>query len=297
MKRILVPLDGSELSERVLRHAEILAKRSNAAVILLRVVPFSWPNEFIHVREMGDKLDKEASDYLFAISAKLGEKGIEGECCVQEGGIPEVICDFAREREVDLIAMSTHGRGGLKRWALGSVTDKVIQTSSVPVLLCRITEERVASSSYKNVLIPVDASPFSENIFPQARSLIELFNARVWFLYVIDAHLIESFAVLKQDMIKREKMLMDNIRSYFSDLEKRLKEVQATNYEIVIENGDPAGTICDFAKENAMDLIAMSTHGRSGVARWALGSVTDKVVQYSSKPVLLIRAAERGKGA
>ena len=165
MKKMLIPLDGSELSERVLPHIELLAKQSSAEVILLRVVPFTWPNEFLHVREMGDKLDKEASDYLFALHAQLEEKGVKGECCVNEGSVPEVICDFAREREVDVIAMSTHGRGGIKRWALGSVADKVIQGSPVPVLLYRIVEGKMEPSPYKNILIPVDGSPFSENIF------------------------------------------------------------------------------------------------------------------------------------
>ncbi|KPJ58945.1 MAG: hypothetical protein AMJ42_02365 [Deltaproteobacteria bacterium DG_8] len=291
MKRILVPLDGSKLSEKVLPQVELLAKRSNAEVILLRVVPFSWPNEFLHVREMGDKLDKEASDYLFAINAKLIEKGISGECCVHEGSVPEVICDFAEENKIDLTAMSTHGRRGIKRWALGSVADKVIQTSSVPVLIHRITGEKVTSSHYKNILIPVDGSHFSENVFPQARYLVELFKAKVWFLHVIDTHIVESFAVLKDNIIEEEEKSIENIQNYFSTIEKRVKETQVA-YELVIKKGNPAETICDFAKENEIDLIAMSTHGRGGIARWALGSVADKVVQSSSKPVLLIRAVK-----
>jgi len=289
MKRILVPLDGSKLSEKVLPQVELLAKQSNAEVILLRVVPFSWPNEFLHVREMGDKLDKEASDYLFTINAKLVEKGISGECCVHEGSVPEIVCDFAKENEIDLIAMSTHGRRGVKRWALGSVADKVIQTSSVPVLLYRITGEKVTSPHYKNILIPVDGSHFSENVFPQARYLVELFKAKVWFLHVIDTHLVESFTALKDNIIEDDGKSIENIQNYFSTIEKRVKETQVA-YELVIKKGNPAETICDFAKENEIDLIAMSTHGRGGIARWALGSVADKVVQSSSKPVLLIRA-------
>jgi len=289
VKRILVPLDGSKLSEKVLPQVELLAKRSNAEVILLRVVPFSWPSEFLHVREMGDKLDKEASDYLFAINAKLIEKGIRGECCVHEGSVPEIVCDFAKGNEIDLIAMSTHGRRGVKRWALGSVADKVIQTSSVPVLLNRITGKKVTSSHYKNILIPVDGSHFSENVFPQARYLVELFKAKVWFLHVIDTHLVESFTALKDNIIEEDGKSIENIQNYFSTIEKRVKETQVA-YELVIKKGNPAETICDFAKENEIDLIAMSTHGRGGIARWALGSVADKVVQSSSKPVLLIRA-------
>ena len=112
MNKILIPLDGSELSEKILDHIEHLAKRSNAEIFLLRVVPFFWPDEFLHVRKMGDELDNEACQYLYAINAKLERRGIEAEVFVEEGHIPEVICDFAKEREIDLIAMSSHGLGG-----------------------------------------------------------------------------------------------------------------------------------------------------------------------------------------
>jgi len=288
MERILVPLDGSELSEKTLTYIEIIAKRAHAEIILLEVVPFFWPSEFKHVREMGDKIDKEASDYLFVRNAQLGEKGIKGEVCVREGHVPEAICDFAREKMIDLIAMSTHGRGGIKRWALGSVANKVIQTSSVPLLLYNIAVEKVTPFHYKNVLIPVDGSPFSENVFPQAKELVELFHAKVWFLYVINTHLMESFAVLRDSI--SEKGLTENIQNYFPVLEKRLKEAKTTNYELVIKKGEPAETICNFAEENEIDLIAMSTHGRGGITRWSLGSVADKVVRGSTKPVLLIRS-------
>ena len=289
MKRILVPLDGSELSEKVLAHIEILAKRADVETTLLRAVPFFWPSEFKHVREMGDKMDKEASDYLFAINAQLGEKGIKAEVCVDEGNVPEVICDFAREKSVDLIAMSTHGRGGVKRWALGSVANKVIQAAPVPVLLYRSTGSKVTSSHYKNVLIPVDGSHFSENIFPQARYLVELFKAKVWFLYVINPYLMESFTSLS--IIKKDMKFIKDTQYYFPTLEKRLKKAKA-NYELVIKKGDPSETICKFAEKNEINLIAMSTHGHGGITRWALGSVADKVVRSSPKPVLLIRAKE-----
>ncbi len=290
MNKILVPLDGSKLSEKILTHIETLAKRTNAEIIMLQVIPFFWPSEFKHVREMGNRMDKEAADYLFVRSARLGEKGIKGEVCVSEGHVPEAICDFGREKMVDLIAMSTHGSGGIKRWALGSVANKVIQTSSVPLLLYNIAVEKVTPSHYKNVLIPVDGSLFSENVFPQAKEVVESFHAKVWFLYVIDTHLMKSFTVLGDNISEEE--LIENIQNYFSTLKTRLNEAKATNYEVVIKKGDPAETICSFAEENEIDLIAMSTHGLGGITRWALGSVADKVVRGSAKPVLLIRAME-----
>lgn len=287
MKKILVPLDGSPVAEEILVHVETLARASGAHVILLRVVPFLWPSEHVHVREMGDKMDKEASDYLFTIETHLVEKGIEASIAVCEGNVPEVIRDAAREKGVDLIALSTHGHGGVKRWALGSVTSKVMQVSPVPLLVHRSTGTKEIEAHCRQVLIPIDGSELAESIFPQARSIAALFNAKVWFLSVIT--LPGGFTVLEQDQAALEDRVALSIKHYFSSLETRLQEEEAGDYEVVIKKGDPAETICSFAEENRIDLIAMSTHGRSGLSRWALGSVTDKVLHCSSKPVLLVR--------
>jgi len=290
MKKILVPLDGSAVAEEILVHVEMLARQSGAAVILMRVVPFLWPSEHVHVREMGDKMDKEASDYLFTIETHLVEKGLEASVSVHEGNVPEVICDTAREKGVDLIAISTHGHGGVKRWALGSVTSKVMQASPVPLLVHRSTGEQVMEVHCKNVLIPIDGSLFAESIFPQARFIVELFNAKVWFLSVIT--LPGGFSVLKKEVHTIEDQVAKNIKHYYSSMESRFQEDQTTNYEVVIRKGDPAEAICAFADEKEIDFIAMSTHGRGGLSRWALGSVTDKVLHCSQKPVLLVRAQE-----
>jgi nucleotide-binding universal stress UspA family protein len=102
--------------------------------------------------------------------------------------------------------------------------------------------------------------------------------------------------VLKKEVHTIEDQVAKNIKHYYSSLESRLQEEQTTNYEVVIKKGDPAAAICAFADENEIDLIAMSTHGRSGLSRWALGSVTDKVLHCSSKPILLVRAQEEDKG-
>jgi nucleotide-binding universal stress UspA family protein len=291
MKKILVPLDGSKVAEEILIHVELLARQSGAHVILMRVVPFLWPSEHVHLKEMGHKMDKEASDYLFTIETRLVEKGIEASVSVDEGNVPEVICDEAEERGVDLIAISTHGHGGIKRWALGSVTAKVIQASSIPLLVHRSTGEQMEEMQCKNILLPIDGSDFAESIFPQARHVAELFNAKVWFLSVVS--LPGGFLSLDEEVPNIEDKVAESIKNYYSTLENRIQEEQTSiEYEVVIRKGEPPEVISDFANENDIDLIAMSTHGRSGISRWALGSVTDKVLHCSLKPILLVRAQE-----
>ena len=292
MKRILIPLDGSKFSEAALTHIEMLVKQSDAEIILLRVVPFLWPSGFVQAREMGDKLDKEASNYLCSINSKLTVKGMEGEVFVREGNIADVICDFAKENRIDLIAMTTHGRGGVRRWALGSVAEKIVRSSPVPILLYRIKGDRIEDSNYTKILIPIDGSKFSENIFPQTNKFVEIFNSKILFLHVMDTRLTENFAVAKDIFVHEEKTARQDIKSYFTSLENKVKESKIT-YELLIEKGDPAEVICDLAEKNEVDLIAMSTHGRSGISRWTVGSVADRVLRVSSKPLLLTRAKEQ----
>ena len=138
-KKILVPLDGSKLAEKILPQVKELVKFSGAEVHLLKVV-MSYEIDPKKDKEELEKLAGEAQEYLDQVAARLKKKGIQASATVAYGKDAVQICDYASGKKCNLIAMSTHGRSGLSRWALGSVADKVLQCSSVPVLLFRATE-------------------------------------------------------------------------------------------------------------------------------------------------------------
>jgi nucleotide-binding universal stress UspA family protein len=138
-KKILVPLDGSKLAEKILPQVEELVKFSGAEVHLLRVV-MTYDLAPKENREHLQKLSGEAQEYLDQVSAHLQKNGIQVSATVAYGKDAVQICDYAAEKKFNLIAMSTHGRSGLGRWTLGSVADKVLHCSSVPVMLFRATE-------------------------------------------------------------------------------------------------------------------------------------------------------------
>lgn len=139
-KKILVPLDGSELAECVLPHVEAVASGSDRGkVVLLRIVeplPAGTPPavDFEMVQKAGVK---EAEKYLARIQAKLSKEGLDVEVQVLTGRPAETITDFVQHEKVDLIALATHGRSGISRWVFGSVADKLVRSLSVPVLLIR----------------------------------------------------------------------------------------------------------------------------------------------------------------
>jgi nucleotide-binding universal stress UspA family protein len=138
-KKILVPLDGSKHAEKILPQVEELVKFSGAEVHLLRVV-MTYDIAPKENREHLQKLSGEAQEYLDQVAARLQKSGLQVSATVAYGKDAVQICDYAAEKKFNLIAMSTHGRSGLGRWTLGSVADKVLHCSSVPVMLFRATE-------------------------------------------------------------------------------------------------------------------------------------------------------------
>jgi nucleotide-binding universal stress UspA family protein len=138
-KKILVPLDGSPLAEAVLPHAEALAKSEGAEIILLRVALTPDEGVFIHnpalAKTIIKEIEEETEDYMEAEVAKLKQEGIRVSGITRDGFVPDTILDVAEETHADVIAMSTHGRTGVKRWLLGSVADRIVHYSHVPVML------------------------------------------------------------------------------------------------------------------------------------------------------------------
>ncbi|MEL7561980.1 universal stress protein [Dehalogenimonas sp. 4OHTPN] len=146
-KKLLVPLDGSELSETILPQVVAVAKPASAAVVLLRVrESLDRGVRQTLGEDIAEKLDtvnrEEIQGYLDRIAGDLLRDGIAADIAIAEGNPAEAIINYASTHAVDLIVMATHGRGGLTRWAFGSVADKVLRQSPVPVLLSPVTGSR-----------------------------------------------------------------------------------------------------------------------------------------------------------
>ena len=136
-KKILVPLDGSKLAEKILPRVEKMVRSCQAEVHLIRAV-VSYRIDPKEEKEEREQLLQEAWDYLETIVSRLRKKRVRAYAVVVYGKDAVQICDFARKDKFDLIAMATHGRSGISRWALGSVADKVLSCSVVPVMLIRV---------------------------------------------------------------------------------------------------------------------------------------------------------------
>ena len=282
---ILVPLDGSELAERALPYAEVMARANGCRILLLRVVPAS---HVIVGDPMADqaKAVREAESYLADVAARLKTPQII-ESAVFIGDPADSIVEEIDLRNVDLVVMSTHGRSGLGRWVYGSVADQVMRRAMVPVLLIPAScHAEWWSHRPSRVLVPLDGSDLATTALPVASNLVSWLGGELFLLRVIVPTSPVYADGIPQAEIDREAE-RDVARRYLEEIGARLRD-RGQNVKLVDARGPAPAMIAATAAEQNVDLIAMSTHGRGGITRLLMGSVATGVVQQASVPVLII---------
>ncbi len=301
-KRMLVPLDGSELAEVALPYAEVLSVKLGIGIELFRAVTlpvYSEPFGGVYNVEQELAFKSGAKEYLAKVGCRLKEKGIDVKPGVICSTAAEGIIDCASKDGVELIVLATHGHSGLTRWALGSTADRVIRGTEKPVVLIRAkgTQEAVTEQGIiQKIVVPLDGSRESEAVIPCVTWLAAGLGAKViLFQALADGyHTITAkgydYAIYPEQQIASDKAFAED---YLAMAGKRFEDEGVTlSYEVRV--GNAAEEIIEFADDLGADMVAMSTHGRSGVSRWVLGSVAEKVLREGNKPLLLVRAPGAG---
>ena len=305
--RILTPLDGSELSEQVLPYARALASGLSLPITLLMSIEPDHPsigealNPVIHWHETLEHRRLHAESYLSSVSARLAGAGLTVETNLLHGEPAAGIVEEAENDPGVLIAMSSHGRSGLARWWMGSVADKVLHMTDNPLLMVRSQMEGFASRErpLERVVVPVDGSELAEEVFPHVAHLSRGLNLPIDLLRVTLSEeeyyqaMSMGLRVLPPSLpsFRSFSETMDGeARDYLADAKARLSNMGATDVEDRLLHGAAADSIVNLAMSTANSLVAMTTHGRSGVGRMILGSVSERVVRQSGGPVLLIRS-------
>lgn len=286
-RKILIPLDGSTLAEsvvpKVLRFLEVTAPE----VILFRAIPdVGLPR--LDQNLIISKLTEGAEEYLGEVRERLEDQGVSCRTLTRRGEPAEAILAACGEEGADLIAMSTHGRSGVGRWFFGSVAQKVSSHSDVPLLLLRAEEEpprdwkEIEAGPYDKILLPLDGSALAEEAIPHASEIARAFDGEVILFRVVT---IPPLPGLEAAPL---------IETALTDADEYLRGVTPKlqgRGTALVEQGIPADAILGAAEKRDVDLIVMTTHGRSGLSRFLMGSVADRVVQGSGRPVLMIRSS------
>jgi nucleotide-binding universal stress UspA family protein len=287
---VLIPLDGTPESADVLPVASALARAVGARVRLLRVMPEHGPHH-----ADAPNATQEATDYLERVGAPLRKNaGLDVSSVVRQGEPAAQIVEEILAARVDLVAMATHGRSGLQRAMLGSVAERTLERSPVPVLVQRPGGKRV--TEIRTLLVPVDGSPGGALALGSAVALARAAHARIVLLQVAVplAFVIARSGVgatmgpVYYDPAWDEEMLA-SARGYVTGLAARLQQNGIQAEGRVVEGQDVLMTISETTNQVDPDLIVMSTHALAGAARAVLGSVADGVVRTAGHPVLLVR--------
>jgi nucleotide-binding universal stress UspA family protein len=300
MKTILVPLDGSKIAERVLPYVRQLAPLLSARVRLLQVIPDLQPFDVLvegaaRVEQHGgspitlDVLQNAAERYLTDQANTLRMVGINVDVETRIGNAADEIIEAAERDQATLVAIATHGYTGLKRWAMGSITDKVVQAAHIPVLVVRGTEEQPAPNwPIRRVMVPLDGSKLARQALPLAVEVAIHSHATLLPISVATPPILGDIAAVA-DYNELLKPLRERMWGELSEVADQLSMHDVT-VKPIVASGMVASTIVDRAEQQGADLIVMATHGASGLRRWALGSVTDKVLHIATTPVLVVRA-------
>lgn len=285
-KKILVPLDGSQLSQRALEPALAMGKHAGAELLLVRT-PVVDTLSFAATEAKHAEARSDALVYLDTIRKSNEQPGLQIQTQIIEGDVAGAIVDTALSEQVDLIVMSTHGYSGLTRWVLGSVTEKVLRSAPCPVLAVR------AARHPQKVLITLDGSALSDSAIEPGIAVAQSLTAAVTLLRVvprvsINGKLDEHEGGLSRRM---QEVLIEEAQDY---LHARLASCASTGVAIKSEVriGSPADIILEYIETYGTDLIVMATHGRTGLKRWVYGSVTAKVLRSVNCSMLVIRPTD-----
>jgi nucleotide-binding universal stress UspA family protein len=299
IRSLLVPLDGSEFGEGALPLAMTVARRANATVHLVHVhVPLAamYAETLVSMESTLDpELKKQEQAYVERIAGAWGGKvPFPIVSHLLEGAVAESLLEFVAGRGIDLVVMTTHGRGAFSSFWLGSVVDELVRRLPVPVLLVRPAEggpERTEAPPLRHILIPLDGTELGEKILEPATELGRLMGAEYTLLRVVAPMAVLTFdpaaVAVPSYLPAAEENLAVDARDYLERVADRLRG-QGLGVSPAVAIGQPPGqAILAEARDRAADLIAMETHGRKGLARLLLGSEADKVIRGSPLPVLV----------
>lgn len=306
LQTIVVPLDGSTLAECAVPIALGLLSPDMGRLILMRVPVYTemqpaigaeynmfWP-EIRDEPSSFRRVYEDAEAYLAHVATRCERRGITVEKRVEEGDRAGAVIDVAADVGADLIVMTTHGRTGISRWIIGSITERVLHDAPCPVLAIHAQPDclpdRPATGFASRILVPLDGSELAEPALPPAMAIARQTGGEIILFRVGQPG--------TDDQAPKNNAVDTGTPEAPSDyLERIATECRQQGVTATAVTIDPvgsgaasvAGAILDMATGSQVDLIAMSTHGRSGLRRWVYGSVTEKVLHNSESALLIVR--------
>ncbi|MBN1188281.1 MAG: universal stress protein [Dehalococcoidales bacterium] len=290
-EKILVPLDTSPFAEQVIPSVIELARSFNSEIDLINIC-----------EEHKGHDSATCQEYLENISGRI-EKALEGTTIrlikkIIAGSPSHKIISFAKEEKVALTVMSSHGISGVTLWPLGSTVDKVLRQTEQPILIVRVDgtpDYTPQEGLFKRILVPLDGSELGARVVPYVSEIASKLNSEIVLFYVIETDKrlhslgrIDSVPIREDEMV----LLKQHSREHLEKIKQKFKDsAPSVNYEIA--TGNVAEEIIKYSSKNKCSLIALSSHGHSGLETWIIGSVTNKILHAGRTSLLFVPALAR----
>jgi len=289
-QKILVPLDGSDLAELALPYAEELAIAFNSEVFLAHVSE-SAESEYRHMHQL----------YIEEVAGQIKKRFNKVSPMLLSGKPAEEIISYGEKKDIGLVVMTSHGHSGKTGWAAGSVANKVLHDIKVPLLLVKVTKPSKKAPPKRlltKVLLPLDGSEAGEAAVPYVGELMSRLELEVILFGVVPTgqHIrsvggLDFILYPEQQLEIFKKEASEYLDGVYRKLKRRKGEVKV-ELKVGDKGGNIAQEIINYAQEKNVSLIAISSHGHSGIERWVFGSTANKVVQDSRTAVLVVRATK-----
>ena len=293
---IIVALDGSELSERALPYATVVAKATNADLLLATVWEEGERALITDLGEVAEGLFKEGEEYWERYVAGLAEtvqaQGVNAETAVLIGDPTVEILHLIETREANLLVVGTHGRSGLSRWRYGSVASRLIREAPVATLVIgpTVLESGQQEPAVRRILVPLDGSPLAETALRPALELVDEFDAQLVLAQAIQwATQSFIYGIPDANISQVDEGLTKAAESYLANVTDWLNTDRKV--EPAVLHGPAADGLIGLVSKQEIDLVVMTSHARAGIARAVLGSIADRLLQGDA-PVLLVRPEE-----
>jgi nucleotide-binding universal stress UspA family protein len=286
--QILFPTDGSEPAAASLDYAAQIAEEHDGTLHILNVADTNQESLATIRGEVVDVLEQEGEQIVDEATARASERGISVVSEVVQGSPHDAIVEYSEEFAIDLIVMPTHGRSGLKRVLLGSVTERVINTADVPVISVNPDEEHQPTYPSERILVPVDGSRGAQLALTEGIAVAKATGATLHLLHVVETGSLgpDARSVLK------EQELTAQANDIITEAVKRAEAESLDAIVTDIEHGKPLSEIRSYIRTESIDLAILGTHGTTDFSRYVMGGVSAKLVRSAPIPVMWVREAD-----
>ncbi|MFC6872561.1 universal stress protein [Halobellus marinus] len=282
--QILFPTDGSEPAESILEYALQIASEHEATIHVLNVVDTSHASLSGTQDDVDDALEQEGTEIVNEAARRATERGVTAVSEVLHGDPSEAIVEYGTQSGIELIVMPTHGRRGLQRFLLGSVTERVINTADAPVIAVNPGTQPLAYPC-QELLVPTDGSRGSELAVSEGVALANATGATLHLLHVVETGSLGPDA----RSLSKEEELTTRADEIIADAIEAAEAATVDRIASEIEFGVPSREIRNYIDTHEIDFAILGTHGTTDFSRYMMGGVSAKIVRTSPVPVMWVR--------